>query len=304
MNDIYSVTGTVGDIQQFSVGDGPGIRTTVFLKGCNLKCKWCHNPEEISLRQNLLFYASLCTACGRCVSSCPENSIGIADGHKTVDRTTCKNCGVCVDSCTREALKLVGKTFSVRQVLDIVLEDMDFYKSSGGGVTLSGGEPLLQTDFCVALAQALHENNINVLIDTAANVPLRYFERVLPFADEFYVDVKAADEDTYSSYTDGSLSLTLENIRFLCEHNANVTVRIPIIPGIGDDPEFPNKVGKLILESGAEKVSILPFHSLCSSKYTAMGATYPYKGIRSPSKADMEKIRSSFPTELSVTVGG
>ena len=264
----------ISDIQHFSLGDGPGIRTTVFFKGCNLYCPWCHNPETISTRPQLLFFQPLCTNCGSCAALCQLHNIV---GKKHIfKRDKCVLCGKCASACPTGALKLYGKTMTSVEIMNDILQDKDFYKQSGGGVTLSGGEPLLQADFCAELAQACQKENLSVIIDTAGNVNYSEFEKVLPYITEIYLDLKGSVAEEMFRLTGARMQLILNHLRRLINNKANVTVRIPIIPEYNDTPESAAEAADIIKEYGPAPVNLIPFHRLGSQKYSALDKKYSY----------------------------
>lgn len=264
----------ISDIQHFSLGDGPGIRTTVFFKGCNLYCPWCHNPETISTRPQLLFFQPLCTNCGSCAALCQLHNI--ADQKHIFKRDKCVLCGKCASACPSGALKLYRKTMTSVEIMNDILQDKDFYQQSGGGVTLSGGEPLLQADFCAELAQACQKENLSVIIDTAGNVNYSEFEKVLPYITEIYLDLKGSVAEEMFRLTGARMQLILNNLRRLINNKANVTVRIPIIPEYNDTPESAAEAADIIKEYGPAPVNLIPFHRLGSQKYSALDKKYSY----------------------------
>ncbi|MDR2355452.1 MAG: glycyl-radical enzyme activating protein, partial [Clostridiales Family XIII bacterium] len=205
-------TGPVSHIQKFSVDDGPGIRTTVFFKGCNLSCHWCHNPECISRRRELQFVENLCLSCGGCSSVCPSGALS-APGR--IRREKCLLCGACVDACNRGALKINGEYMTVGDIVKKALKDKPFFDESGGGVTVSGGEALLQADFVRDLLKSLKESSIRTAVDTAACVPFSGFEKLLPYTDIFLIDIKLFDDSLHRKYTGVSNRLVFENIERL-----------------------------------------------------------------------------------------
>ena len=290
----------ISNLQHFSTGDGPGIRTTVFFKGCNLRCEWCHNPETIHPQTELLFYEKRCTRCGICEKKC-ENRVHRIEGQThLVDAQHCTKCGLCVRRCPSNALELCGSEKTLEEVVSYIMEDKEFYIRSGGGVTLSGGEPLLQAEFCREVAKACQEEGIPVIVDTAANVSYRAFLEVLPYTTQFYVDLKAASEEDYEKKTKGKLSPVLNNITSLLKDGADVVIRIPMIPGFNATPEYCARMGELILSTGAKEVNLLPFHRLGSAKYHALGLPYGYESVTPP--ADMQRLKEAFPTGLNVSV--
>lgn len=288
------MTGQLSRIQRFSVGDGEGIRSTVFLKGCPLHCPWCHNPETQPLTPVLMFYSSRCTLCGKCTISCPNGVHNIIDSKHLIDRSKCISCGKCVKNCFNDALDLDGKTVTVEDIVKIVSEDEEFYAASNGGVTLSGGEPLLQLDFTLELMKQLVDRGIHVLCDTSAQCKTEDLERVIKYCKTFYVDVKANSEQSHSKTVGGSFKRVLENITFLVNNGCDVTVRIPIIPNHNDSVEYLKKVAEAIAPTGVKKVDLLPFHSLCRSKYESIGEKFAYDDVESLSRADVEPLKTAF----------
>ncbi len=267
----------ISDIQHFSLGDGPGIRTTVFFKGCNLSCPWCHNPESISSGPELLFFERLCSRCSRCALICPCHQI--ADGRHLFRREKCVSCGKCAQFCPSGALKLYGKSMSAEDIMEEILQDEEFYRQSGGGVTLSGGEPLLQAEFCALLAQECQKRGIPVIIDTAGSLSYAQFEKVLPFITGVYLDLKGDSSQKMLEQTGAKLELILDNLSRLIKDKIDVTVRIPVIPGYNDTPQSAVKSAQYIKAYGPAPVNLIPFHRLGSQKYAAMGTDYAYSQI-------------------------
>ena len=277
------MTGRVVEIKRFAVHDGPGIRTTLFLKGCPLACRWCHNPETISPRPELGYLARKCVSCGACVAVCPTGSHALVDGSHAFDRSRCTTCGACVDACLPGALELYGKETSVKDALATVLEDRTFYDQSSGGCTLSGGEPLLQPDFCAALCQELRQAGIHCAIDTSGAVPWAAFETVLPHTDLFLYDLKHLDDQRHREYTGAGNQRILENLRRLAAQDVPLEVRLPLIPGINDAPAHLQSVGEFLLSlPSTPSVRLLPYHSLARSKYEAIGRPDTMPDVPSP----------------------
>lgn len=288
------LVGLISRIQYFSTGDGPGIRTTVFFQGCNLRCQWCHNPETIPTHPVLLYYDNRCVNCGLCTTVCPTGAHTFQEGQHYFNRSLCRTSGACVDICMNGALELSGKWMTVDEVAEMVAQDEDFYKESGGGVTLSGGEPLLQPKFCAAFASECKRRGIHVLLDTAGNVDYTHFETVLPYIDEVYLDLKGADESRVREATGSSLTLVYSNLKRLIAAKVPVRVRVPIIPGHNDTPQDAEKMAMLIREAGTQAVDLLPFHRLGSGKYRALGQKYSYESTLPPDKNTMEALRLTF----------
>lgn len=219
-------------IKPFEIHDGDGIRTTVFLKGCPLQCEWCHNPESIEKNAQISFDNEKCLNCGFCASVCDCHTI--EDGVHILDREKCKACGECLKVCPAHALRLYGREYDFEELAALLLEDKEIYEASGGGVTLSGGEPLEQADFCAKLLKRLKEEGINTAVDTCAYAKKEDIDKVLEYTDTFLCDIKAYDEDLHERCTGKSNRIILENIKYIDSNNKRIEIRIPYIPGIND----------------------------------------------------------------------
>ena len=266
------MTGCLADIKRFAVHDGPGIRTTLFLKGCPLACRWCHNPETISLDPEIGWLKRKCVGCRRCATVCPTGAHVFRDGAHELDRDRCVVCGTCVDACLPGALEYYGRELSVEEAAAAVLEDKTFYAQSGGGCTLSGGEPLLQAGFCAELCRRLREVGVHCAIDTSGAVPWESFEAVLPQTDLFLYDLKHTDSRRHRECTDGPNRLILDNLRRLAARNAPIEIRVPLIPGVNDAEPDLQAIGEFLHGlAGITGVRLLPYHGLARSKYEAVG---------------------------------
>ena len=265
-------------VKRFAVHDGDGIRTTVFFKGCPLRCVWCHNPEGLLRGRQLSFLADKCIGCGECAAVCPKKAHRLDPGTKThiLDRALCESCGACAEACLGEALTLYGETVTVDGLLPRLLEDKDFYESSGGGVTLSGGECLIQAEFCAELLRALKEEGIGTAVDTCGFVSRNALDAVLPYTDIFLYDIKAFDEDVHIRCTGQSNRVILENLRYLDRVGAETEIRMPYVPGYNDG-ELESIADFLSGLSCVQKMRILPYHNYSGSKYAslAMSADFP-----------------------------
>ena len=289
-----SKIGLISAVQHFSLGDGPGIRSTVFFKGCALHCLWCHNPETWKRNPELMYYEKKCIGCGSCAKVCPNEAHSVNETGHIFHRERCTACGECLKRCPTRALEMSGTFMSTEEVFAQLKEDADYYEASGGGVTFSGGEPLLQDEFCVELARLCSESGIDVLIETCADVPFHVFEQLLKYVKSYYIDLKAVSEEAYKQYTGGSLLRIKENIAQLIALHADVTVRIPVIPGYNDTDDFCQTAVKLLRELGVTKLELLPFHRMGESKYRALQKHYAYAEIKPPAKQDIEHFKAIF----------
>jgi pyruvate formate lyase activating enzyme len=298
--------GLITDIQHFSIHDGPGIRTTVFMKGCPLNCLWCHNPESISFKPEINYHPEFCIGCGACVSACPTQSHQIEDGQKVFERETCRLVGLCLDRCWAEALELKGREREVAQVLEEVLEDRSFYQNTGGGVTLSGGEPLAQPDFSLNFLKAAKESCLHTVVDTSGQVKWEVLKSALPYTDLFLIDLKCFTAQRHKSLTGLSNEQIKTNLRHLLEAKAAVWVRIPLIAGCNDQPEEWEPAAEMI--AGLNKdiiVHLLPYHKFGEDKYSRLGKVYQLPGAQPPSSAHLDSLRRIFHDKgLRVSVKG
>jgi pyruvate formate lyase activating enzyme len=289
------ITGNVYDIMKFSTRDGPGIRTTVFLKGCPLSCWWCHNPESQSAKPQLMFRPNLCNQCLTCLSVCKEGAISASDGTVSTDLDKCTLCEACAEVCYTGAREIVGREMTVEQVMAQVVQDTAFYDESGGGVTLSGGEPLLQRDFSLALLQACKEKDIHTAMDTSGFAPWPVLDRIRPYVDLFLYDLKTMDDARHRAFTGVSNVLILQNLRALAERGHTIVVRVPILPGINDDGETIRQIGTFTAAlPHVSSVSILPYHQAGVEKYRRLHLDYKLPDTRPPSDERMSEIAHSL----------
>jgi glycyl-radical enzyme activating protein len=292
------LSGMIFNIQRFSIHDGPGIRTTVFLKGCNLRCHWCHNPESQRMKKEIEFFPEKCIACGSCVAICLHGAQLLEGSQRIYQRDLCQTCRSCVEECFSGALVVSGEERPVPYVVAEIAKDAEYYKSSGGGVTFSGGEPLLQPDFLQALLQACQQQGYHCAVDTAGNVPWDRLAAILPFTDLFLYDIKAFDDATHVRYTGVGNRLILDNLRRLAEGDKDIWVRIPLVAGCNDSPEEILAIAQLLAPlQQVRRVEILPYHTLGSEKYTSLGIDYPAKGYQAPSREHINHILSIFETQ-------
>lgn len=265
------VSGIVLEPKRFAVHDGPGIRTTFFLKGCPLYCLWCHNPESIPALPQLGYFSHRCVGCGECVRTCRSGVHSLQGGIHHFDASLCCACGACVPGCFGGALKLYGERMTVSRALAIALEDVDFYRESGGGVTLSGGEPLMQPEFALEFLKQLKAHKLHTALDSCCFVPRETLEATLPLTDLFLVDFKHADPKTHQRLTGQSNERICENLKFLSENGAKIEIRIPFVPGCNDSDENMAATGKFLGPLNITCVRLLPYHAHARSKYAALG---------------------------------
>ncbi|MEO0277811.1 MAG: glycyl-radical enzyme activating protein [candidate division WOR-3 bacterium] len=278
------------NIQRFSVEDGPGIRTTVFLKGCPLRCLWCSNPESQSGDKELAYRDSLCKHCGTCVKACPNKVINIVDNFLAIDRNKCNACGACVDVCPQEALKIFGKDMTIDEVMEEVMKDVMYYHISGGGVTASGGEPLMQADAVAELFRKCRAVGIHTVLDTSGYADSEKLRRVLKWTNLVLFDIKLLDTNKHRAYTGIGNEVILENAKLIAEYGVPMIIRVPLVPTINDSKEELTAIGEFIRKLGVTvSVEILPYHRLGVAKYKMLGKKYQLDSIPTPTKEDIEK---------------
>ncbi|MBI3972761.1 MAG: glycyl-radical enzyme activating protein [Chloroflexi bacterium] len=287
-----AVTGWIFDVKRFAVHDGPGVRTVLFFKGCPLRCAWCHNPESISRNVQIMFHPQRCIACLACVEACPHGAQQVTpDGERWLDRSRCELDRRCVEVCYAGALEVVGRRVSVDDVLAQVREDASFYATSGGGVTLSGGEPLLQPEFATAVLRQCKAEEFHTALDTCGQVRWKAFEQALPFVDLVLYDVKHMSAERHKHLTGASSRLILDNLRKLGDHGVPIEIRMVIVPTINDGREFIEAAGEFLGSLHTiEAVRLLPYHRLAGSKYLGLGQANTMPEVETPSLAHMQQI--------------
>jgi glycyl-radical enzyme activating protein len=272
--------GLIFDIQRCSLHDGPGIRTTVFLKGCPLRCLWCHNPESISGKRQIMFDSGKCIGCFACVDACPRGAHRIRDGGHVLDFDLCSCCGNCVGVCPAGAMKIAGDEADSDDILSEVVRDMEFYKQSGGGLTLSGGEPMAQFDFTVDLLSKARERGINTCIETCGYASRDEYEKVVPLVDHFLFDYKETDSGRHRKLTGVSNELILRNLDFLYLSGCSIVLRCPLVPGVNDLPEHLAGIAALSQKyPGLAGVEIMAYHNMGRSKARQIGESERFAGI-------------------------
>ncbi len=287
-----ALTALIFDIKKFAIHDGPGIRTTVFFKGCPLACSWCHNPEAIKPTRELVLFEEKCIACGECFRVCPQQAHErLADGTRVYHRDRCVLCGACTEVCYAEALVMEGREVTVAELMVDLRKDIPFYQNSGGGVTLSGGEPTLQHEFALALLQQCKAEGLHTAVDTSGQTPWRVFESLLPYIDLVLYDIKHIDGSSHQQHTGSDNGRILENLQRLGDSGTPIEIRMPVIPTINDDPEEIEGTARFLAGiNGITKVEVLPYHKLGASKYARLGREYQLPEAQPPDPATMESI--------------
>jgi pyruvate formate lyase activating enzyme len=291
-----SATGIIFDVERFAIHDGPGIRTTLFLKGCPLACWWCHNPESISGRPQLAFFAEKCIGCGRCFTACPEGVHETApDGTRLMHRERCTLCGRCVAECCSGALAVEGRAITVEDAVAELARDRPFYETSGGGVTLSGGEPLAQPAFTAAVLERCRAEGMHTCLDTSGQAPWDDLERALAWTDLVLYDFKVADPERHRRYTGVSNELIRANLSRVNERGVPIEIRMPVIPGVNDDEAGLDAAAAFLAPlRSIRRVALLGYHRFGESKYRRMGRAYRLEGTQPPPRERMEQVAARF----------
>ncbi len=299
------VSGTIFSIQKYSIHDGPGIRTTVFLKGCDLRCWWCHNPESFNKKKEIIFWENKCIGCRDCEKICELEAIEFKDEGFYRNKKKCNLCGKCADTCPSEALEHIGREMTITEVIKEIEKDKVFYEESGGGVTFSGGEPLLQIDFLDNVITSLKEKGTHVVIDTSGYVPWENFERIRDKVDLFLYDIKHMDNEYHKRFTGVSNNRILSNLKRLSLIGSNIWVRVPIIPGINDDDLNILSICEYLLTINLRDVYLLPYHNIANHKYEKLGISYKLLDIMPPKDEDIKRIYNIFRDQgFNVNIGG
>ncbi len=299
-------TGLIFNIQRFSIKDGPGIRTTVFMKGCPLRCLWCSNPESQNTYPEIMTHDIKCVRCGKCAQICPTGAITVNQESRIINRAKCNLCLECARVCQHGAITAVGEYKTIAEVMKEVESDRLFYEHSGGGMTVSGGEPLVQWEFVCQLLKACREKDLSTALDTCGDSPWEVMEKVLEYTDLVLFDIKHMSPEQHRKATGRSNELILDNLRKTAAKGIRLWLRIPIIPGYNDSEENLEKVAKLGAEVGVEKVWLLPYHNWGMSKYESLGRRYPFEPTASLTDEDvesLEKLITDFGVEAGISKG-
>lgn len=281
----------VFDLQRFALHDGPGIRTTIFVKGCPLDCLWCHNPESKKFQTQLGCLYKNCILCGRCAEVCPENAHRIDRNGHHIDYGRCTGCGKCTDACYQKALKLYGRKYDIEELLRIAIKDRDFYERSGGGITVSGGEPMSQFQNVKKLMRRAKEEGLHTCLDTCGYAKKEQYAEIMEYVDIFLYDYKITSPKKHIKYTGVDNAVIKDNLKFLCENGRTVFLRCPVIPGINDEEEHFQAIAELSVRfANIRQVHIMAYHDMAKSKASQIGADYPLTKLETVEREQKEKI--------------
>lgn len=299
-----SVTGLVFNVMRFAINDGPGIRTTVFLKGCPLSCKWCHNPESQSYEREIAYSADKCVSCRSCCAACESGALQWNDAPVR-DRSLCTLCEKCIEACPAEARKLIGKPITVQELVDVITRDRVFFDESGGGVTFSGGEPLAQPEFLESALSSCGAMGLSTVVDTSGYCSLGVLRRIAKLTDEFLFDLKMMDDTRHRNFVGVSNEPILRNLSILAEEHPKVTVRIPVIPGVNDNEANLDESCRYLEGLRLFRLDLLPYHEIGISKYKRLNANYAMAGTKPPSADHVQQIADKFSQRgFVVRIGG
>ena len=302
--ELNNVSGVVFDTQRYSIHDGPGIRTIIFLKGCPLRCPWCANPESQRRPVEIWYNKKICIGCGECIKVCPTGNIARGEDGLVIDFSSCNNCGKCAEACCSRALSTVGRQVLVQDMLEVIERDRAFYKKSGGGVTLSGGEPLMQSTFAAALLASCKERDISTAIETCGYAAWEDVVKVLPFTDLFLYDLKIFDTRKHQEMLGAGNERILSNLEKLIAQGGKAVVRVPLIPNFNDDVENLKGILTYAQNVGAEYVNILPYHRLGEIKYEKLGKTYTVKAQPQEEGEIRSLVDQAGDFDIPIVIGG
>jgi pyruvate formate lyase activating enzyme len=300
------ITGTIFDIKKFSLHDGPGIRTTVFFKGCDMRCRWCHNPESHRPEPELIFRPDRCIGCRSCLTVCTQRAISLNGDVITHQKEKCIQCGCCAEVCDAQAREMIGRESTVEEVMAEIEKDLPFYAESGGGVTFSGGEPLLQKDFLASLLHSCRARGIHTAVDTCGSVDWRDIDSIRNQTDLFLYDLKLVDDVLHRKHTGVSNKNILRNLQKLSDQGQDVIIRVPIVPGITDTGENIRHIGELTMRlSHLRRLDILPYFHIAAEKYRRLHRVYDLTETRPPGAERMSQIADLLRDfGLKVHIGG
>ncbi|HWR43960.1 trans-4-hydroxy-L-proline dehydratase activase [Sporomusa sp.] len=298
-------TALIFNIQKFCVHDGPGIRTTVFFKGCPLHCLWCHNPESQGFSKQVLWTQEKCTGCRRCEKACFQRAVSVNESIAFHDPSRCQLCEACIDACINNAREIAGDEYTISQLLNEIEKDRPFYEQSKGGVTFSGGEVMSQIDFAAELAQACKDRGISVVIDTCGYAPFSSFEKIMDSVELFLYDIKLMDPALHQRYTGKDNGIILENLKKLAQSGARINLRVPLIEGINADDRNIRDIIEFVQGINLVAVNLLPYHDIGKGKYKKIGGNYQGETLIPPSDARLNEIKTMFEqAKFNVKIGG
>jgi len=295
------------DIKRYAINDGPGIRVVIFFKGCNLHCAWCHNPESISSKVEKMYAPAKCIKCGSCVEACPEKAITLTTEGISTDPERCVLCGKCADVCPTKAIEMSGKVMTVDEIMDIIEKERIFFDQSGGGVTFSGGEPLVHAKLLIELLDECGRRGIHRAVDTAGNVSTETIKEVAKRTDLFLYDLKMMDAIQHQKWIKANNELILQNLKVLSDSGAHIIIRIPLIDGINDSEKNIELTAKFIasLEGDRKAIHLLPYHNIAQNKYMKLGKPDDFEKLKEPDQETQRKAIATFAKYgLSASIGG
>ena len=295
------------DIKRYAINDGPGIRVVIFFKGCNLHCAWCHNPESISSKVEKMFAPAKCIKCGSCVEACPEHAITMTPDGIVTDPNLCKSCGKCADVCPTKAIEMSGKVMTVSEIMDIIERERIFFDQSGGGVTFSGGEPLVHSKMLIELLDECRKRKIHTAVDTAGNVSTEIILEVAKRTDLFLYDLKMMDSDLHKKWISSGNEIILQNLKAISETGAHIIIRIPLIGEVNDSNKNIDQTAKFISELAGEikEVNLLPYHNIAQNKYMKLGKSDDFEKLVEPDKSVIAQAVLKFNEYgIKASVGG
>ena len=294
------------EIERFAIHDGPGIRSTVFLQGCPLRCPWCANPESQTIGKKRMYYEKKCTGCTSCVINCPNHALSVQEGKIVCEKQLCTQCGTCEKVCLNHAVSFAGIDMSVEEVKQLVLRDRDYYEESGGGVTISGGECFVQFEGLINLLKTFKKENLHTAVETCGQTKLEYIKEAFPYIDLFLFDLKHMNPEKFHEVTKGNLADILNNIKYIAKQDPDkIVIRVPDIPDFNYDDETIYEILSFAKEQGIKEVHLLPYHTFGINKYHQMGITYPMKTTKSLTNEDLKEYKKIGENMgLSIKIGG